>query len=51
MKAVTRIPANISPVYRILIEADKGGNGNDGDIAIDDYIMGSCPTIVSGIVN
>ena len=51
MKAVARIPANISPVYHILIEADKGGNGNDGDIAIDDYTMGSCPPIVPGIVN
>ena len=50
MKAVARIPANISPVYHILIEADKGGNGNDGDMSIDDYTMGSCPPIVPGIV-
>ena len=27
----------------VLIEADKGGSGFDGDIAIDDYTLAPCP--------
>lgn len=47
-KILAVVPANISPSYHVMIKANKGGNGNDGDIAIDDYSIGSCPPPVSG---